>query len=293
MGQGVWHTNLGGHPLSSQNINTKFQKPDILKICKEVPCVYKLSAMRTTQMQMVGVRELAIELYATNPEIEHEKAAEVLGIGVSTLRKLRKDPDFWQGVYEYYMVEFEGDVVAVLKAMVREAKAGNVQAGRLVLEHSGKLQKNINITIDSPFEKWIKGKEIKNVEDAEIVPDDVLEVPEFTDLPPRNADNSPKRAKEEIKKLSRELNKAKNQKKRNKDRKIWREWQKRAKLAKVDPLPARRPTPGQRKAWEKEIILKEKQALGRSQEQVCNKNTPCKPKNQKQDNPEPATQPNS
>ena len=238
-------------------------------------------------MQMVGVRELAIELYATNPEIEHEKAAEVLGIGVSTLRKLRKDPDFWQGVYEYYMVEFEGDVVAVLKAMVREAKAGNVQAGRLVLEHSGKLQKNINITIDSPFEKWIKGKEIKNVEDAEIVPDDVLEVPEFTDLPPRNADNSRKRAKEEYKRIE----KAKIKEKRNKKRTMWRKWQKRAKEAGVKPLPARRPTPGQRKAWEKAIIKKEKQASKLLREQAGNNKTPCKPKTQKQGSPEIPTPP--
>ena len=289
MGKGVWHTNLGGHPLSSQNINTKFQKPDILKICKEVPCVYKLSAMRTTQMQLVGVRELAIELYATNPEISHDDAAEVLGIGVSTLRRMRKDPNFWQGVYDYYMVEFEGDVVAVLKAMVREAKAGNVQAGRLVLEHSGKLQKNINITIESPFEKWIKGKELQPVENAEIVPDDILEVPEFDDLPPRNADNSPQRAKLEYKRIEKE----KIKEKRNKKRTIWRKWQRRAKAAGIKPLPARRPTPGQRKEWEKKIIRKEKQASKLLREQAGNNKTPCKQKSQKQVNPEPPTHPNS
>ena len=238
-------------------------------------------------MQMVAVRELAIELYATNPEMAHEQAAETLGIGLSTLRRLRKDPNFWQGVYEYYMVEFEGDVVSVLKAMVREAKAGNVQAGRLILEHSGKLQKNINITIDSPFEKWIKGKGIKDVEEAEIVPDDILEVPEFTDLPPRNADNSPKRAKEEYIRIERE----KVKERRNKNRKAWRKWQKRAKLAGVDPLPARRPTPGQRKAWEKKIIRKEKQASEHLQAQAGNNKTPCKPKTRKRANPKTPTPP--
>ena len=238
-------------------------------------------------MQMVAVRELAIELYATNPEIPHDKAAEVLGIAVSTLRRMRKDPNFWQGVYDYYMVEFEGDVVAVLKAMVREAKAGNVQAGRLVLEHSGKLQKNINITIESPFEKWIKGKELQPVENAEIVPDDILEVPEFDDLPPRNADNSLQRGKEEYKRIEKE----KIKEKRNKKRKMWRKWQKRAKSAGVKPLAARRPTKGQRVEWEKKIIRKEKQASAHQREQAGNNKTPCKPKSQKQVNPEPPIHP--
>ena len=244
-------------------------------------------------MQLLPVRDQAIELYATSPEMTHEKAASILGIDISTLRRMRKDPDFWQAVYDNYMVSFDGSTVEVLKAMVREAKAGNVQAGRLILEHSGKLQKNINITIDSPFEKWIKTKEIGNIEDGEIVPDEVLDTPEFVELPPRTADNSPDRAKKEIKKLAREVNKAKNQKKRNEDRRIWRKWQKRAKLAEVDPLPARRPTPGQRKAWEEEIILKEKMKLERPPAQAGNNKTPYKPKNQKPEVPKTPTQPKS
>ena len=40
----------------------------------------------------------------------------------------------------------------------------------------------------------------------------------------------------------------------------WYKWQKRAKAAGVEPLSARRPTKGQRKAWEDEIIKKEKEA---------------------------------
>ena len=49
--------------------------------------------------------------------------------------------------------------------MVREAQEGNVQAARLVIEQSGKLVKNVNITIDSPFEKFLK--EVPNADDAE------------------------------------------------------------------------------------------------------------------------------
>ena len=43
-------------------------------------------------------------------------------------------------------------------------------------------------------------------------------------------------------------------------RKEWYQWQKRAKAAGVEPLSARRPTKGQRKAWEDEIIKKETDA---------------------------------
>ena len=99
--------------------------------------------------------EKAIEIYAKNPDVEHKAVAEMLGVSDKVLLRIRRSSDFWAKVYDYYMVTFEGDVVGVLKSMVREAKAGNVQAGRLVLEHSGKLQKNINVTVNSPYEKWL------------------------------------------------------------------------------------------------------------------------------------------
>ena len=74
------------------------------------------------------------------------------------------------------MIECGGELPAVLNAMVREAKSGNVQAGRLVLEHSGKLVKNINVTIDSPFEKFLKGMEnAEVVEDVDVAEEEVEE----------------------------------------------------------------------------------------------------------------------
>ena len=98
----------------------------------------------TKALALKPVYDKAVEIYATTPDINHKDVALMLGIAESTLFRLRRDPNFWSKVYDYYMVTFEGDVVDVLRAMLREAKAGNVQAGRLVLEHSGKLQKNIN-----------------------------------------------------------------------------------------------------------------------------------------------------
>ena len=98
----------------------------------------------------------AAEIYALNPNIEAEEVASRLGVSIDTVYVWRRDPNFMEAIYDRYMVMFAGEIPAVLMAAVREAKAGNVQAQRLVLEHSGKLVKNINVTIDSPFEKFLK-----------------------------------------------------------------------------------------------------------------------------------------
>ena len=89
----------------------------------------------------------AVDIYATTPNVQHKDVADELGVSYKTLLKLRKDADFWKKVWDTYMITYEADVLDVCRAMIREARAGNTSAGRLVLEHSGKLQKNINITI--------------------------------------------------------------------------------------------------------------------------------------------------
>ena len=213
--------------------------------------------MRNKALQILPAIERAVEIYATEPEVTHQQVADKLGINVKTLMKIRRDPNFWAKVYDHYMITFEGDVVNVLKATVREATAGNVQAQRLVLEHSGKLQKNINITIDSPFEKWMAKLEGGvEITDAEVIED----MPEFSELPPRTADNSPFKAKEELNKLQNSVNKAKVSKNRNKVRREQYKWVKRAEAVGVKKLSAKRPTPYQKKAWQESIIAKEKQA---------------------------------
>ena len=215
----------------------------------------------TRESALKPVYDKAVQVYATTPEVNHQDVAVMLGVSENTLYKLRRDPNFWAKVYDYYMVSFEGDVVDVLRAMLREAKAGNVQAGRLVLEHSGKLQKNINITIDSPFEKWMaKVEGGVGITDAEIA-DDIQAIPDdFSDLPPRSDDKGTWKARNDHLAVKNATTREESRIRRNEARKIMRSWLKRAKLANVDPLPARRPTPGQRKAWEKEIIAAEKQA---------------------------------
>ncbi len=77
------------------------------------------------------------------------------------------------------MTKFGSQLPLVLESMIREAVSGNVQAGRLVLEHSGKLVKNVHVQVDSPFEKFLKSEvEFDEVEviDAEEI--NLKELPE-------------------------------------------------------------------------------------------------------------------
>ena len=200
----------------------------------------------------------AVELYALQPDITAAEVAKELGISASLVYVWRKNPNFVDAIYSRYMVEFGGELPAVLQAMVREAKAGNVQAGRLVLEHSGKLVKNVNITIDSPFEKFLKADKVEiEYEDAE-VEEIVGSIPDIDgDLPKRNTGDQRQRVRKEKKKIKKAIKSEKEKQAYNKKRKEWNEWLSRGKKMGVDPLPARRPTPAQKKTWREEIIRRE------------------------------------
>ena len=156
------------------------------------------------------------------------------------------------------MVEFGSELPAVLQAMIREAKAGNVQAGRLILEHSGKLVKNVNVTIDSPFEKFLKADKVEiEYEDAEI--EDIVDsVPDIeAELPERNTESQIRRTKREKKQIKKRVLSETQKKKRNAKRKEWNAWIARAKKVGMEALPARRPTPAQKQEWREEIIRRE------------------------------------
>ena len=203
----------------------------------------------------------AIELYATQPAISADEVAKMCNVSKELVYKWRTNINFIEAIYDRYMVEFGSELPSVLMSMVREAKAGNVQAGRLVLEHSGKLVKNINVTIDSPFEKFLKKTE--DIQDAEIVEDEevlglVQDLPDYNDLPPRKEENQSVRVEKEKRKLNLSLKDEKERIAYNKRQKEWYKWRKRAKDVGIEPLKSKRPTPGQRKAWKDSIIEAEK-----------------------------------
>tara|TARA_R100001082_G_C4357768_1_gene157747 strand:+ start:358 stop:1023 length:666 start_codon:yes stop_codon:yes gene_type:complete len=200
----------------------------------------------------------AIELYALQPEVTATEVANAIGVSRELIYIWRKNPNFVDAIYERYMVEFGSELPAVLQAMIREAKAGNVQAGRLILEHSGKLVKNVNVTIDSPFEKFLKADKVEiEYEDAEI--EDIVDsVPDIeAELPERNTESQIRRTKREKKQIKKRVLSETQKKKRNAKRKEWNAWIARAKKVGMQTLPARRPTPAQKQEWREEIIRRE------------------------------------
>ena len=210
-----------------------------------------------TKLKKNPAKILAVELLAFNPEMSLQQIADKVGVSKSAIAKWKTSPEFVDAVYDRYMTQFGLEIPQVLDAMIREAKEGNVQAGRLILEHSGKLVKNINVTIDSPFEKFLK-----SVPDAEVVEDDdiidAFEVIEggFEDLPPRKEENQKERDKKEKVVTKDIIKKAE----RNAKQKNWYKWRVRAKAVGIEPLKSKRPTPAQRKEWERSIIEAERLA---------------------------------
>tara|TARA_Y100000034_G_scaffold1495_1_gene1889 strand:- start:3825 stop:4472 length:648 start_codon:yes stop_codon:yes gene_type:complete len=204
----------------------------------------------------VSQRERAVELFATNPDIEAKHVAELLDVTPQIVYEYRRDPNFHMQVQDRFMAELENDIPSMVSALKREVLAGNVQATRLMFEYMNKLQKNINITIDSPFENWMKKQEFGDAVDAEIV----VDMEEFKELPPRTANNNHLEIHKERLRVQNAPKKERSLASHNKTRREQYRWVKRAKAVGVEKLPGKRPTPGQKKAWRNKIIVAEKRA---------------------------------
>ncbi|QDP61174.1 MAG: hypothetical protein Unbinned3325contig1000_59 [Prokaryotic dsDNA virus sp.] len=192
---------------------------------------------------------IAIDMLVTDPEAKMIDVAEKSGVNVSTLRRWMKDPEFVEVFYQKYMVTFGSRLPTVLNSMVREAEAGNVQAGRLVLEHSGKLIKRVEVNNhQSPFEKFLSSQ-ASDMEEVEVVDadyDDIEVLPQRPIVPEKPI------TKGEINRQQIKLDK-KNQKRREA-----RRWRKRAEAVGIAKPEKGRQTPAQRKAWQEKIIKREK-----------------------------------
>ena len=203
----------------------------------------------------------AIDLLIHNPEITKKELAKELKVTPQTIHGWFADDRFVDMYYKQYMVSFNAKLPMVLNSMIREAVEGNVQAGRLVLEHSGKLVRNINVTVDSPFEKFLKAEQI---DDAEIIDADSEEVSNMIEtLPERNPENDkPKKREIKEKKAVDKIKQGKKpyRQKRREDRAERYALLQRAKKVGLDPLPSRRPTESERRKWLEQLIKLEKQS---------------------------------
>ena len=186
----------------------------------------------------------AVELLVSQPSARIKDVADESGVSSVTIHKWLKDPEFVEVFYQRYMISFGSKLPAVLSSMIREAEAGNVQAGRLVLEHSGKLIKRVEVANhQSPFEKFL------NAEISEATVIEELEITEpITNKPPSAVETvkiKPFNAKDvKIKK-----------------RKTAKQWRDRARVVSVALLPKGRKTPAQKEAWQNLVKEKEKQLL--------------------------------
>ena len=184
---------------------------------------------------------VAIDMLVTDPEAKMKDVAEESGVAVSTLQRWMKDPEFVEVFYQKYMVTFGSKLPKILNSMIREAEAGNVQAGRLVLEHSGKLIKRVEVANHkSPFEKFL------TTQDAEIMDVDYEVMPQRPIVPDKPI--TKKESAQKQKRLDR----------KNEKRIEARNWRKRAERVGVEKPDKGRQTPAQRKAWQEKIESREK-----------------------------------
>ena len=119
----------------------------------------------------------AIEVLVSNPGAKIVDVAKEAGVTRNTVFLWLKDPEFVEVFYQRYMVSFGSKLPSVLESMIREAEAGNVQAGRLVLEHSGKLIKRVEVANhQSPFEKFLNSNNSEVEADYEEISEDNIQV---------------------------------------------------------------------------------------------------------------------
>ena len=204
----------------------------------------------------------AIDLMIHNPDLNKKQLAEQMNVSHRTIQSWFADDRFVDMYYKKYMVSFNAKLPMVLNSMIREAVEGNVQAGRLVLEHSGKLVKNINVTVDSPFEKFLKAEQIDAEDIIDAESEEVAEIIET--LPERNPENDkPKKRKIKEKKAVERIKEGKppSRQKKREDRASRYALLQRAKKVGLEPLPSRRPTASEKRKWlEKLAELEAKQS---------------------------------
>ena len=215
----------------------------------------------------------AIDILGTQPNVTGVEICKELNIDEKTLITWKKDIAFIEAVYEKYMVTFNSKLPAVLEAMIREAKEGNVQAARLVMDVAGKIVKRVNVKIQAPFQQFLDASEAEVVDidfndmDEEIkgvgyTPNEIINsIPVSENLPERNKSNDKpqNRIIKEKKRIAKIKKNPKSIKKKKDQYNSWYHIRTRAKKVGLAPLPPGKPTKTQRAEWIKELERLESQ----------------------------------
>ena len=211
-------------------------------------------------------RTEAIELFANNVKIDNKTVADKVGISAPTLRYWLSNPDFSEALYKRYMEVAGCEIPSVIQSMIEEAKLGNVQAGRLVLEHFGKLIPTMRVQVESNFEKFVNAEnaEFSEVTNGQIDTLDLISEHIGTDgneLPERDISNNHPIAREhEERRKIREIEKTSQTKKTTNQKQSDRyHIRKRAAIVDLDLLPPGRHTRSERQAWMEKLIKLERE----------------------------------
>ena len=214
----------------------------------------------------------AIDLLGTRPDMSYTDVCKEIDINMATLKQWRDDIAFIEAVYEKYMITFNSKLPEVLEAMIREAKEGNVQAGRLVMDVAGKIVKRVNIKIQAPFQQFLDAQDAEivdvdfnsmdeKIESVGYTPNEIIDsIPVSEDLPRRNKKNDKplKRIAKEKKKIKKIKNNPNLLKKKKDQFNSWYHIRTRAKKVGLKPLPPGKPTKTQRADWMAELKKLEK-----------------------------------
>ena len=217
---------------------------------------------------------VAIELFATNPLLSYKEIGKKVGVTERTIANWMSHPDFVDECYKRYMELAGIDLPVVVASMIEEAKRGNVQAGRLVLEHFGKLENKIKIQVESPFEKFMR----IDAEEAEFVDmdnqetdkiDEVVNALNMRDieLPKRDSRNDKLKEREISERVSvkSRMNKAMKSEKTKKQLHDAYVNRKRAKAVGLPLLGSGRHTKGERDKWVEQLEKLEIEKFGEVQ----------------------------
>tara|TARA_Y100001963_G_C6788939_1_gene454456 strand:+ start:432 stop:1067 length:636 start_codon:yes stop_codon:yes gene_type:complete len=191
----------------------------------------------------------AIELCAASPGTSNKDLAKQIGVSESTMSAWRKNPIFIEACYDRF-VELNGTrLMNVLDSMFSEAESGSVPAAQLILNHYNKLNNKIELTVDSPFEKFLKNQ---NMVDVEF---ETVEDPEKVERKLINGDKKVKIQKKRLKSVIMETKKQKTNRNQNSRYQL----RQRAKRVGLDTLPPGRLPDHVRKNWLKSLAKKEKE----------------------------------
>ena len=197
-------------------------------------------------------QRVAVDIMAMSPGITNDGLARQMDMSKREIARWMQNSNFIEAAYDRY-IELNGlRLMSVMEAMFREAEEGSVPAAQLVLSHYNKLNNQVLIKMESPFEKFLKAGAI----DGEMITvEEAIDIGSSIDhqieLPARNVDNDKpaKRTKAQKKSLKDLPDRVSKTNRKKLDRNYRYQLRVRARSVGLDCLPKGRQPEIDRKRW--------------------------------------------